>query len=276
MATTVLCQICGQEAEDTYHVFMRFPHARSLWLAMKEVWELPSDELMKQQELNGSSSYSLASRRTSGFLISYLESLFLIKQHPTGDIAKGKMVVDSYAGFKARTIQQADRRKERKHWRVPDIGYMKLNTDGSFVSSREAGMGMVLRDHHGVVVVAACREAIQCRDATDAELMAIEEGVHLALLWTTLPIVVSVSDIGSDEEDQHTKARQVLLRLQVGQFTSYFAKVNVYAFRAKHKALDIHLRNFQRVEIAAGRMPPIKPKVPKIKGQGSKNWRKQM
>jgi hypothetical protein len=66
MATTVLCQICGQEAEDTYHVFMRFPHARSLWLAMKEVWELPSDELMKQQELNGSSSYSLASRRTSG------------------------------------------------------------------------------------------------------------------------------------------------------------------------------------------------------------------
>jgi hypothetical protein len=51
-------------------------------------------------------------------------------------------------------------------------------------------MGMVLRDHHGVVVAAACREAIQCRDATDAELMAIEEGVHLALLWTTLPIVV--------------------------------------------------------------------------------------
>jgi ribonuclease HI len=124
------------------------------------------------------------------FLISYLESLFLIKQHPTGDIAKGKMVVDSYAGFKARTIQQADRRKERKHWRVPDIGYMKLNTDGAFVSSREAGMGMVLRDHHGVVVAAACREAIQCRDATDAELMAIEEGVHLALLWNTLPIVV--------------------------------------------------------------------------------------
>jgi hypothetical protein len=56
---------------------------------------------------------------------------------------------------------------------------MKLNTDGAFVSSREAGMGMVLRDHHGAVVAAACREAIQCQDATDAELMAIEEGVHL-------------------------------------------------------------------------------------------------
>jgi hypothetical protein len=50
--------------------------------------------------------------------------------------------------------------------------------------------------------------------------------------------------------------------------------VNIYAFRAKHKALEIHLRNFQRMEIAAERMPPIKPKVLKIKGQGSKNWRR--
>ena len=51
--------------------------------------------------------------------------------------------------------------------------------------------------------------------------------------------------------------------------------VNVYAFCAKHEVLGIHLRNFQRVEIAAGCMPPLKPKVPKIKGQGSKKWRKR-
>ena len=119
---------------------------------------------------------------------------------------------------------------------------------------------------------------------------------------------VSGSDVGSDEEDEDVKTRQVLRRLQVGQYISYFAKgvyrcpfctrrlgrtdfncllthaedigrtfpkvgatVNVYSFRAKHKALGIHLRNFQRVEIAAGRMAPIKPKVHKIKGQGSKN-----
>ena len=124
---------------------------------------------------------------------------------------------------------------------------------------------------------------------------------------------VSGSDVGSDEEAEHTKTRQVLRRLQVGQYAAYFAKgvfrcpfctrrldgtnfncllthaedigrtfpkvgmtVNVHSFRAKHKALGIHLRNFQRVEISAGRMPPLKPKVPKIKGQGSKKWRKRM
>lgn len=47
MATTSLCPICGQEAEDTYHVFCRCPHARQLWIAMMEVWDLPSDELLK-------------------------------------------------------------------------------------------------------------------------------------------------------------------------------------------------------------------------------------
>ena len=124
---------------------------------------------------------------------------------------------------------------------------------------------------------------------------------------------VSGSDVGSDEEQEHTKARQVLRRLQVGQYNSYFAKglykcpfctrrlggtdfncllthaedigrtfpkvgqtVNVHSFRAKHKALGIHLHNFQRVDIAAGRMPPLKPKVAKIKGQGSKKWGKRM
>ncbi|XP_051202427.2 serine carboxypeptidase-like 19 [Lolium perenne] len=54
-------------------------------------------------------------------------------------------------------------------------------------------------------------------------------------------------------------------------FPKVSATVNVYAFCAKHKTLNIHLRTFQQVEIAARRMPPIKPKVPKIKGRGSKN-----
>ena len=106
---------------------------------------------------------------------------------------------------------------------------------------------------------------------------------------------VDSSDVGSDEEDRHTKARQVLRRLQVGQYASYSAKnvykcpfcqrrlggtdfnclvthaedlgsgnpnvgetVNVNAFRAKHKALGIHLRKLQQVAIAEGRMRPIR------------------
>ena len=117
---------------------------------------------------------------------------------------------------------------------------------------------------------------------------------------------VESSDVGSGDEDRDTKARQVLRKLKTGQYDSYFANevyrcpfckrrlastdfnclvshaegsssgiprvgvtVNVHAFFAKHMALGLHLRNIQRVAIAAGRMAPIKPKVPKIKGQGN-------
>ncbi|KAK1627239.1 hypothetical protein QYE76_001554 [Lolium multiflorum] len=47
--------------------------------------------------------------------------------------------------------------------------------------------------------------------------------------------------------------------------------VNVHSFRAKHSALGMHLRSLQRVEISAGRMPPLKPKAPK--GSKSNKWR---
>ena len=119
---------------------------------------------------------------------------------------------------------------------------------------------------------------------------------------------MSGSDVGSDDEEADAKTRQVLRRLQVGQYISYFAKgvyrcpfctrrldttdfnclvthaenisntfpkvgttVNVYSFRAKHRALGMHLRCMQPVEISAGRMPPLKPKAPK--GSCSNKWR---
>ena len=110
----------------------------------------------------------------------------------------------------------------------------------------------------------------------------------------------------------HTKTRQVLRRLHAGQYDAFFTSgvyscpfyrtslagtdfnsllkhvegsgsgihkggqtINVYAYIAEHQALGIHLQNLQWVAIKEGRMPPIKPKAPKIKGLGSKKWRKR-
>jgi hypothetical protein len=45
---------------------------------------------------------------------------------------------------------------------------------------------MVLRDHDGAAIFTACRALEQCNDATEAELIAIEEGLKLALLWSNV------------------------------------------------------------------------------------------
>ena len=92
------------------------------------------------------------------------------------------------------------------------------------------------------------------------------------------------SDVDSDDESFHTKARHVLRRLQSGQYDLYFDRgvfrcpfcnrhlrstefnclvnhaeslgnslprvgktVNVYSFMAHHKALGIHLRSLQEI-----------------------------
>uniref|UniRef100_A0ACD5TUW4 Uncharacterized protein n=1 Tax=Avena sativa TaxID=4498 RepID=A0ACD5TUW4_AVESA len=49
---------------------------------------------------------------------------------------------------------------------------------------------MALRDQTGEVIFVACRKPAHCRDATEAELLAIEEGLKLALHWTTLPFTI--------------------------------------------------------------------------------------
>ncbi|KAK1632145.1 hypothetical protein QYE76_006460 [Lolium multiflorum] len=65
---------------------------------------------------------------------------------------------------------------------------------------------------------------------------------------------MSGSDVGSDDEEEDVKTRQVLRRLQVGLLLRQGClqvgmTVNVYSFRAKHRALGMHLRSMQRVEI---------------------------
>jgi ribonuclease HI len=69
--------------------------------------------------------------------------------------------------------------------RPPESGMHKLNVDGAFSSDGRAGAGMVLRDTDGAVIFAACRCLKGCADALDAELQAMEEGLELALRWST-------------------------------------------------------------------------------------------
>jgi hypothetical protein len=49
---------------------------------------------------------------------------------------------------------------------------------------------MVLRGSDGTMIVAACRQLTACADTLKAELAAIEEGLTMALHWTTVPIVL--------------------------------------------------------------------------------------
>ncbi|KAK1678993.1 hypothetical protein QYE76_039841 [Lolium multiflorum] len=110
-------------------------------------------------------------------------------QYPNTDVAKGKMVIDSTKGFKRMKEPANNMQGSKPAWLPPKPGEAKLNVDGAFTQDG-AGIGMVLRDHQGHVIFTACRSITYCRDATEAELTAIEEGLRLALLWTSLNFTI--------------------------------------------------------------------------------------
>ena len=73
----------------------------------------------------------------------------------------------------------------------PPTGWAKCNVDGSFVSqSGEAGVGVVIRDSEGQVILTAWRVIFRCQDAVEAEALACLEGLRLAAQWVQGSIIL--------------------------------------------------------------------------------------
>jgi ribonuclease HI len=196
------------------------------------------------------------------FLVSYLNSLLIIKQFPQEDIIKGKMVIDHDRGFKTRSRDKHLVHRERHGWRPPEALRATLNVDGAYAERGRAGCGMLLRNDQGDVIFAACRYLPQCQDATEAELTAIEEGLKLTLQWSLLPFHVEtdcaealhlISDKGpniSAYAFQITAIRE-LLRERDCRIT----KINREANVASHELARLARVN-EHSEMSLGDYPP--------------------
>ena len=127
------------------------------------------------------------------FLISYVESLRCINHFPIIDIIKGKMVPPpiGYSSTMKNTATQYAATVQRS---APPAGRVKLNVDGSFVHTDGglAGAGMILRDNDGNIIFSACRSILHCSGPLQAELLACQEGLSLALQWSTRPVDIEM------------------------------------------------------------------------------------
>ncbi|VAI34713.1 unnamed protein product [Triticum turgidum subsp. durum] len=80
---------------------------------------------------------------------------------------------------------------KRAPWPKPPLGWVALSTDGSFVKETGlAGSGMMLRDSVGEVIFSAYRYLFNCKDALEAEISAILEGMTMSIHRSELPIVI--------------------------------------------------------------------------------------
>jgi ribonuclease HI len=121
------------------------------------------------------------------FLQSYMESLMAIKSNVHADPGKGKAYVSL-----DRVTRPAREYAVVPRWARSLLGWAKLNTDGSFVTSDDAGAGMILRNSSGGIILSACRALFSCRDALEAELCACMEGLSSSIQRTKQPITIEM------------------------------------------------------------------------------------
>jgi hypothetical protein len=80
-------------------------------------------------------------------------------------------------------------------WHPPDHGNMKVNTDAVFnQATGEAAIGIIGRDHEGQPQFMVWRVIGKCRDAEEAEAVALLEGVWMIELWPDSTHVVFETD----------------------------------------------------------------------------------
>ncbi|XP_073368034.1 uncharacterized protein [Aegilops tauschii subsp. strangulata] len=159
--------------------------ARELWRVMALDWNIPKVEAIVNTGPEWIFSLLDPLDETARLVV----LMTMWRQHPDGNLEKGKMVVLPSPPRAPESMAP----KVRAHWVPPQPGWVKLNTDGSYIAATgAAGGGMILRDDRGEIIYSACRELRTCDNALEAELEACREGLELALHRSNLPILVEL------------------------------------------------------------------------------------
>ena len=106
---------------------------------------------------------------------------------------KGKLLVSG-----TRVLTRG-REQTKQTWQAPVSSWVKISMDGSFLEdSGEAGIGVVIQNHLGQVILSSWKYIDVAGSAEQVEALACREGLALAAEWVTLPAIVE-SDCASDQ-----------------------------------------------------------------------------
>ncbi|CAL1404049.1 unnamed protein product [Linum trigynum] len=93
-------------------------------------------------------------------------------------VARSQAYLEEYKQHQVR--EQVVATPSVKHWKKPDFGKVKINTDAGLLENGGIGLGVVIRDAEGNFILAAAKKIPRQWDVVTAEAMAAEMGVSLA------------------------------------------------------------------------------------------------
>ena len=198
ISTDSLYVRCHAHSEDSMHALWSCPKLDSVWSDM-ELWSfwvsvqfVTFKELLSwliknnhQTELFAVMAWTIWNQQNRVHLNQLADSL-----HQIPNISKSWLV--EYHARQVPTATLVQRTHcPRNHWKPPPSELFKINFDGAvFPHDKNSGIGVVIRDHQGLVIASCsklvhqelCSEDIEAKAAAWALLFALEVGVKRVVL----------------------------------------------------------------------------------------------
>ncbi|KAM3208041.1 hypothetical protein ACQJBY_063004 [Aegilops geniculata] len=109
---------------------------------------------------------------------------------------------------------------------------------------------MLLRDHTGAIIFSSCRHLFSCDDILEAEILAIQEGLMLALQWSSLPIYIesdSLEAVNMVKSEDTNRSKYAFLIRKIKDSMSERSSCITHIHRSCNNSSHV-LANFGRTQ----------------------------
>ena len=199
----ITCNICGTEEENAFHATVSCLKSVALRHALRKVWTLPPESSLRYTGPNwllhllGHLDETTRPKTLLLFWRAWHLRNNIVHDNGKATIADSVIFLQSLwdgmhstftptqylKGKQPMFLSAANPeslKSELTTWRPPPSGWLKLNTDGSFLpSNNTGGAGAIVRDNKGSVLIASCSRSHNCLDAEEAEARAMLMGIKL-------------------------------------------------------------------------------------------------
>ncbi|XP_015387366.2 uncharacterized protein LOC107177674 [Citrus sinensis] len=113
-------------------------------------------------------------------------------------IAKAQAAVEVYQRVhgKEQTSKRSENVSKQDQWCPPPVGYYKVNVDVAVHTEQQlTGLGVVIRNPQGQVIVAAVKSTKFQDNVTEAEVEAVKWGLEIALKLRLAAVIIETDCI---------------------------------------------------------------------------------
>ncbi|XP_041001634.1 uncharacterized protein LOC121247334 [Juglans microcarpa x Juglans regia] len=182
------CAFCAQVSEDVAHALFYYSNVRRGWMDFCSQMGIVDTDFsfwdLANLALDRGADELLTKFVIIAWGIWYRRNKFLYEQVSM----QISVVVNNALNIQHKQLQVFDVSNKKIHrvvsWNPPPIGFLKLNVDGAMFGDQNfAGVGVLLRDHNGDVVVACSKSEREVSSAEFIEATTLLKGLQLCAQW---------------------------------------------------------------------------------------------